>query len=252
MVQISSPGAVRKMNALVFGPSGQGKTTFIGTAQDDPRTFPLLIVDFEGGLSSIAHRQVDTVRIQKWTDFREVVQGLRDGTLVSEIADPGKPFKAVAVDSISESHIFALMRLLEGDKRRAVTDLLDPGDYGQALIQMRRLLRDFRDLPIHFFATALAKSDVDPQVGTIFKPSLVGALADEAPGIFDCVTYLAVQDIAVPNLEGEGTTTQTQRVLVLQNIPKFRTKVRVPTIVTVPDSIPNPTIASLLDAVGIQ
>ncbi len=255
-IVLSSPKAVRKMNGLVFAPSGHGKTTFLGTAQDDPRTFPMLVVDFEGGLSSIADRQIDSIRITKWDDFREVVRALKDvdadgvPTLRSQFGDH-LPFKSIAVDSISESHIFALMRLLDdGSRRRTVQDLLDPGDYGQALIQMRRLLREFRDLPYHFFATALSKPDVDPRIGAIQKPALVGALADEAPGIFDAVMYMATQDAVTKHDDGTETA-HVERVLVLQNIPVFRTKVRVPPSQQVPDTIVDPTVGKLLDAVGI-
>lgn len=238
-LNITSPSAVLKMNCLVFGPSGQGKTTFLGTAMDDKRTTPTLIVDFEGGLSSIADRKVDVRKITKWDDFRDTVRFLKESE---------HKYKSVCIDSISESHVFALMRLLEGDKRRTIQDLLEPGDYGQALVQMRRLLRDFRDLPVHFFATALAKSEVDPKIGTVSKPSLVGALADEAPGIFDFVVYLATQDAT------DEKTQQPiiQRVLVLQNIPQFRTKVRIPRSMTIPDSIVDPSVAKLLDVASIK
>lgn len=235
---ISTPDAVQKMNALVFGPPKQGKTTFVSTAQDDPRTSPILIIDWEGGVSAIADRSdIHVVRVRKWEDFAEIRTWLLSGD---------HPYRSVILDSISEAHISALMKLLDADKRRAIPDLLDPGDYGQALVQMRRLLRDFRDLPLHFFATALSKSDVDPQIGTILKPSLVGGLADEAPGIFDCVMYLATQDI--PSTTGM----QTQRVLVLKGIPKFRTGIRLPRTVVAPDTIEDPTIGKFLDAVGMK
>ena len=34
---------------LIHGASGSGKTTFLGTAQSDPRVMPMIVFDFEGG-----------------------------------------------------------------------------------------------------------------------------------------------------------------------------------------------------------
>src|SRR5690606_2205175 len=54
----------------------------------------------------------------------------------------------------------------------------------------RRLVRAFRDLPMHTIFTALAKSDKDGKTGAVkTKPSLSGKLADEVAGFVDIVGY---------------------------------------------------------------
>lgn len=239
-LHLTTPDQIRKLNALFYGPTGNGKTRLLGTAQDDPRTSPMLFVDFEGGTSTLAGKDIDIQRILKWEDFDDVVNFLR-------FSD--HKYKSVGVDSVSESHVFSLLQLLDSDRRRAIPDLLEQGDYGIALVQMRRLFRRFRDLPIHFMATSLVKDDVDPAIGKVYKPALVGALADEAPGIFDIVSYLGTAQ-----LKDTDEVTRLHRVLVLQNYPAYRVKSRVPEalIPNFPDELIDPTITQLLDALKIE
>jgi len=236
-MEITQPESNRFLKCLIFAPSGQGKTRFIATANDDERTAPMLLLDYEGGTQSLVGRKIDIVRITSWDDYNQVYAML-SGT--------EHQFKSVGLDSISETHLFALLSLLtQGDKTRKIPDLLEQGDYGIALVQMRRFLRTFRDLPMHLFATAMSKSDIDPREGTVIKPALVGALADEVPGIFDLVSYLATTSILNPETQED----EIHRVMVLQNYPKFRTKARIPEGLDaeVPDEIVDPTVTSLMD-----
>lgn len=230
---IHKPDELRLMKGLIFGPSGHGKTTFLGSAQYDDRTSPMLILDFEGGSESLVGLDVDVVRVTDWKTYNEAFDYL---------ANDKHDYKSVGIDSISETHIFSLLNILkeEGPTRRD-PDLLQQGDYGKALVLMRRLLREFRDLPLHVFFTALAKEELDAREGMVKKPSLAGALADEVPGMMSVVGYLAL------TTDGEGNTI---RSLLLKNHARIRTKIRSPWAKheEVPDEIDSPTVTSLLDA----
>jgi len=212
---------------LIYGPTGHGKTRFLGTAQDDPRTAPILILDFEGGVASLVGRDIDVVRVRSWEDYREVHEYLRGGT----------SYRSIGIDSITETHLFSLLHLLETEDRRD-PDLLREGDYGKALVQMRRFLRAFRDLPYHVFFTASSREEVESRDGLVKKPALVGRLADEVAGMVEVVAYLALAE----------TEEGTRRVLLLQNQPKIRVKVRTPWGQSVPDLIWDPTVSLLFDA----
>lgn len=251
-IQVTKPGMNPYLKSLIFGPYGQGKTTLLGTAQHDPRTWPMFFLSFEGGESSLAGLDIDVVRIRSWDDYNQAYRFLASGK---------HGYKSVGVDSISETHVFALLNLaaqrgglssgtkdlISGEVGNGTGDKYDPDqfqqqDYGKAKVQLMKLLRAFRDLPMHVFFTALSKDQLDTREGTVKVPALSGSLPDELPGIMDAVSYLALRT------NEDGTVS---RVLVLKNYPKIRTKVRTGWGQEVPDEIEDPTLTKLMDALQI-
>lgn len=234
-LEIGKPADRRLAKGLIFGPSGQGKTHFLGTAEDDERTSPMLLLDFEGGIDTLVGLDIDVAPIREWDDYNEAYE-----LLTSDSKE--NIYKSVGFDSASETHTWALLQILEkeGDSRRN-PDLIEMGDYGVASTQMRRLLRHFRDLPMHVFFTAHAKETEERGVGKVKVPAMAGQMAEEIVGLMSVVGYLAIG-------EEDG---ETFRTLILQNMPKFRTKIRVPWENEAPDELDDPTVTSLLDAIGI-
>lgn len=232
------PPTNRTLKSLIYGPPKHGKTHFLGTAAFDERTAPMAALDFEGGMVDVLATMpgwgTDFIHIpiSSWQDFNEAY---------ARIEENDEGFKSTALDSLSETHIFALMDLLEDNKpsREKEPDLIQQGDYGVALVQLRRLVRKLRDLPIHVFYTAHHKEDTDRKEGLITTVNLAGKAAIEIPGLMTVVAYLALS---------EDEAGETQRVLLLQNYAKIRTGVRAPWGVTAPDEIYDPTVTSLLDA----
>lgn len=231
--------ATRYLKGIIMGPPGHGKTHFLGTATFDKRTTPIAILDFEGGvldvLQGLPGEDSDWfhIPIGSWDDFNAAYKRLQANE---------EGFKAVAIDSLSETHIFALMNLLEDPGiRRDDPDLMMQADYGKAMVQLRRLTRSFRDLPMHVFYTSHTKEEVDTKEGLVKMVSLSGKMATEIPGMMTVVGYLALSE----DEEGE-----THRILLLQNYAKIRTKVRTPWGVTAPDEIEDPTVSALLDALN--
>lgn len=236
-VQIRKPDELKFCKALIFSPPGHGKTTLLGTAQEDGRTGPMLILDFEGGTESLAGLDIDVATIASWDDFSEIYEMLLSG-------DHG--YKSLGIDSISETHIFALLTILEKEgPTRKDPELLEQRDYGKATVQMRRLLRSFRDLPMHVFYTAHAKEVEIPRQGRVQLPALSGQMAEEVAGLMSVVGYLA--ETEEQNDAGEP---EVHRLLLLKNYPKFRTKVRTPWRAKTPDELYDPTITDLMDLLG--
>jgi AAA domain len=247
-MEVISPTDRRFCKALIFAPAGAGKTVLLGTAQQDERTFPMLLLDFEGGTESLAGLDIDTVPIRSWDDYNEVYEALANGDTL-EFEDDGdgytidfSAYNSLGIDSISETHKFALLEILrkEGASRRD-PDLVEQGDYGRATTQMRRLLREFRDLDMHVFFAAHAKETDVPREGRVRLPDLAGQLAEEVSGLMSIAGYLA---------QFEDDDGNPHRTLLLHSFPKFRIKARTRWGVSAPAEIIDPTITKLLDALG--
>lgn len=190
----------------------------------------MLLLDFEGGLESLSGLDIETAPIRGWDDYNEAFEVL---------SDSDTKYKSVGIDSASETHIWALLtRLSEQEAKRSDKDLVELGDYGAVSTQMRRLLREFRDLPMHVFYTATTKEIEERGVGKVKVPAMAGQMSDEIVALMSIVGYLAL----TPGAD------DTDRTLLLQNYPGFRTKVRSPWNFEAPDEIDDPTITKLLDA----
>jgi hypothetical protein len=226
----------------VFGPPNGGKTHFLGTASLDERTAPIAILDFDGGIETLDGlpgfgETWFHIPLSVWPDdFNEAYERLRAN-------DEG--FKSVAVDSLSEVHIQMLMSCLDDGRpsREKEPDLIQEGDYGTALVQIRRFSRYMKDLPLHVFYTSHQADKTYPKEGMVVIPSLAGKAAVEIPGLMSVVGYLSLME------NGDG---ETERVLALQNYAKIRTKVRTPWGVEAPDEIASPTVTKLFDALHVK
>lgn len=195
----------------------------------------MLAFDLEGGMTDVLETMpgwgTDFVHwpVKTWADFNKGFDEAQSGK-----------YKSVGLDSLSETHIFALMNILDTiGKTRDNPDLIQQGDYGIGLTQLRRLVRHLRDLPMHTFFTAHHKEEVDRKEGQIVTVNLAGKAAIEIPGLMSCVGYLALSE------DEDG---KNQRVLLLKNYAKFRIGVRAAWGTEVPDEIVDPTVTSLLDA----
>lgn len=253
-VQVINPAQRRYVKALFFAPAGHGKTYLLGTAQQDERTAPMLFLDFEGGEETLSGLDIDVVSIRSWDDYSEVYEILTSGEhwkLPGSSLKEGETYRSLGIDSISETHVWALLTILEKNAaRRRDPDLIEQGDYGIASTQMRRLLREFRDLPMHVFYTAHSREIDERGVGRVKVPAMAGQLSEEVVGLMSVVGYLALEPRVVA-VDGEEVE-EAGRLLILKNYPGFRTKVRTPWGTPGPDEIEDPTITKILDALGVN
>lgn len=235
-IKARKPEDANYAKVLIHSPAGHGKTHLLGTAQEDPRTFPMAFLNFEGGEQTLAGLDIDVFDIRDSKDYDEVYKDLRR---------EDSPYNSVGVDSITETQISALLEILGTDKvNRADPDQLAQQDWGIILVRMRRIVRQYvKMLPMHVFMTALSKDEMVARVGSVKAPQMQGAFASELPGILDVVAYLGLEE------DEDG---DTQRVLLLHSNPKFSVKARTPWGTEVPAEIIDPTITSLMDALGYQ
>jgi len=240
-LRIHSPSALKYAKVLVFAPPGHGKTFLLGTAQEDDRTYPMLFLDFDAGSETLDGLDIDVIRIRSWKDSDEVLEHLEKGDVVT-IGDKEYDFgeyRSIGIDSISEWNRWAQLQILEKEgKSRRDPDLIELKDYNRVGTQLRRVLRRYRDLPMHVFLSAHAQDREEPRVGQIKKPDLSGQLSDEIAGLVSTVGYLAVD-----REDGE-------RVLILHGYKEYRTKCRTPWNTSAPETIVAPDITEILDVLG--
>ncbi len=175
------------INLLVYGDPGVGKTVLAGSAAEVSEMAPVLFIDIEGGTFSLRDRNPDVsvVRVKSWHEMQLVyneLYGMKHG------------YKTIVLDSLTEMQKFSMAQIMlavvKKDSDRD-PDIPAMRDWGKNIEQIRRMVRGFRDLPIHTVFTALAKIDVDKQtnVGKT-APYLSGKLSSEVAGFLDIVLYM--------------------------------------------------------------
>jgi phage nucleotide-binding protein len=188
---VSAAQQVRWFNFMVYGDPGAGKTQLASTAQDHPDMAPLLIIDTEGGTSTIRDRfDIDVKEVKSVKAMNELFQELW------EDAQSGNPYyKTLCVDSLTEFQKVDMNDVMAdavAKNPREDKDVASQRSWGITINHMRSLVRGFRDLPYHVIFTALAKTDQDSDNTIITSPSLPGKLAGEIPGFLDVMGYLYV------------------------------------------------------------
>jgi hypothetical protein len=162
------------VNAVIYGPSGIGKTYSIPTA---PKP---LILSTEEGLLSIRDADVDVIEINSFADMIEAYKWL-----VEKCKDSKCEYETIVLDSISElaQKMLAEYKKDERDPRRAYMTLAE---------EIVSMIRRFRSLPAHIIFMAKQAMIMDEYTGkTFYGPLLPGrVLPIEVPYQFDLVLAL--------------------------------------------------------------
>jgi hypothetical protein len=243
---VFSPSALKYAKCLFFAPAGHGKTHLLGTAQEDDRTYPMCFLDWEAGTESLDGLDIDVFPLRSWKDANEVIEHLEYGEKVKldgKMYD-FREYRSVGVDSISEWNRWAQLDMLKKEeKQRKDPDLIELKDYNRTGVQLRRVLRRLRDLELHVFLSAHAKYIEEPRLGRVTVPDMSGQLSEEIAGLVSVVGYLALSN---------GEDGETERLMLLQDYPKYRTKVRTPWNRKAPSEIVQPDITEILDVLGYK
>lgn len=185
-----------RINMLIYGESGIGKTRLAGSADAVPQLRRILLIDVEGGTLTLRDTfpDVETVRVKSWQDMQRVYEALFDGK---------HDFTTLVVDSLTEVQKMSMdgiMRKLVEEYEERSAEVPGLREWNINLEQTRKFVRAFRDLPMNTIFTALLKTDKNPRTGAIKrKPSLSGKLADEISGFLDIVVYLYAKEIDQEN-----------------------------------------------------
>jgi phage nucleotide-binding protein len=194
-ISISKTSDISKVGKtmLVYGESGTGKSTLLGTLPGKT-----LILDVEGGLTVLRDKDVDRVAIP---ETLENLKAVFDALVSSDNID----YDNICLDSGTELEKFMLIRLAANSKNDGMPSM---HDYGVVSFKMRdymRKLRDLRERGVNVIVTCLEMplelEQGDSTIRTRLYPMLARKLAPEICGLFDVVARLEIS--AKPGHEGK-------------------------------------------------
>jgi hypothetical protein len=247
-----------RFKILIYAEQGVGKTTFCSTAQDHPAMRDVLIGDVEGGTLSIAHRDhIKRRPIRTTQDLAELAWAIARGEFPK--------IQTLAVDNITELQNLNLQENVRRDiasgrntvkGRPRTEDDIWQENYLASTMQLRRIFRMLKDLPINIILTAHLKR-VYPKVaeGTDLStvqpisvvPSLTQKLMESVMGYVDFVWCLE-QETEEYDENEEKNPDYGKRFAITVSKGIYKCKTRGPKFLkAIGEVVENPTLPVIYD-----
>ena len=220
-----------KMNILIYGDPGVGKTHLAGTAQDHPGMRNVHVFNIDGGMMTLAQR--GDIRASDVRSLEDLENELY------KIANHDPEYAGVntiVIDNVTELQTLNLEAIVREEirqskknkttKRESLDDIW-VDDYGKSTKQIARILRGFRDLPMHkiYIAHRADKLRKGTQTVEETKPSLTQKLGTAVAGYMDFVWYLYTDTVVEADANGNEVGA-LHRYLLTQPFEHFLAKTR--------------------------
>lgn len=166
-IQKTSDITPNKINALIFGEAGTGKTTLAATLPGST-----VIVSLESGLLSLRGFDIDYVDVKNLPDLRAALKSLVESDYDNIFID--------SLTSISEL-FFANSKLKYPDDSHTMKL------YGHLLESMTHFIKYARDIDKNIFFTALQKNTIDEVGRRFYCPDMQGSISTKCTAFFDFV-----------------------------------------------------------------
>ncbi len=260
------------LKLLIYGDFGVGKTYLAGTSVDVSHMNDVLLLNAESGdltlgqdvggheftkitaASAKSYKQIGAIyaylklhcqhRDENNIEKLKINEATLRGCKPEDIEVP-KKFNTVIIDSLTEAETYCMNQLLgvtdstELDEEVAVAGW---PEFKRNRHMVNRMIRNFRDLPMHVILTCHRNYNQDEQKRMLYTPQMTGQLAKDVQGFMDMVGYLEIV---------QGTTEGSLgRRLHIQPTGRFAAKSRFSTYSG--SHFDDPTINSILEAVGLS
>lgn len=200
------------VRALLYGPSGIGKTTSIRTLPTstvDQKTgieYVTLILKTERSMIPLADRDYRVIELASWQDVTAIIRLLQTG-----MTHDGKRIHTLVIDSLTGISDLCKLRIVEqdrpallaarsngDDRETALTiyeDQMGMEDWGAYGRRMKQAIAAFARLPMNVVMTSLEAWTTDKRTNRRYvTPALNGKLALDCPADFDLVLYMTTRD----------------------------------------------------------
>ncbi len=255
----------RYLKLLIYGNYGVGKTTLACSALQVPSMNNVLMINAEAGdLSVDTEDDLDAIRVKDFRALGRINEFLkqhckaRDAGNTDELIkmeaflrgvdkkdiDKPREYRTCILDSLTELEAYCFEQLLGITDTTQLDEEVQSaewGEYKQNNTMILRVVRAFRDLPMHVIFTCAEKYTQDETKKFKYTPDMTGKLSKKIQGFMDMVGYYAQGK--------DGDKVQRRLYVMPSGLGKYDAKHRYQSFKG--EHFVDPTIGNILREVGL-